>query len=145
MNRMIFVNLPVTDVAASRAFYTGLGFSVNEDFSDDQVSCIVVSDTIFVMLLEHARFKDFVTDEIADAHTTTEVLNALSAETRAEVDEFVARAVANGGAARLPITEGGMYGHSVADPDGHVWEIAHNPGFGLAEDGSLVLPDFGAP
>lgn len=126
MNRMIFVNLPVADVQASRTFYTGLGFTVNEMFSDEQVACIVVSDTIFVMLLEHARFADFLTGTTAaDATTTTEVLNALSAESRQEVDDLVARAVANGGKARTPITDGGMYGHSFTDPDGHVWEVFH--------------------
>jgi predicted lactoylglutathione lyase len=125
MNRMIFVNLPVADVAVSRAFYTGLGFGVNEDFSDDQVACIVVSDTIFVMLLEHARFRDFITTEIADARTTTQVLNALSAESRAEVDSMVATAVSLGGTARTPMQDGPMYGHSFADPDGHVWELIY--------------------
>ena len=72
MNRMIFVNLPVADVAASRAFYTSLGFSINEQFSDEQVACVVVSDTICVMLLEHARFRDFINGDIADAQTSTE-------------------------------------------------------------------------
>jgi len=125
MERMIFVNLPVADVTTSRAFYTGLGFTVNEQFSDDQVACIVISDTIVVMLLEHARFKDFITNEIADARTHTQVLNALSTSSREEVDDLVARAVAGGGTARLPIEEDGMYGHSFADPDGHVWELIH--------------------
>jgi len=123
MDRMIFVNLPVEDVTVSRGFYTGLGFSVNEQFSDDQVACIVVSETIFVMLLEHNRFRDFTTNEIADARTTTEVLNALSASSREEVDDLVAKAVAHGGTARKPVEDDGMYGHSFADPDGHVWEI----------------------
>lgn len=125
MNRMIFVNLPVADVRTSRRFYTGLGFSVNEQFSDDNVACIVVSDTIFVMLLEHERFKDFITNEIADARATTQVLNALSAESRAEVDALVAKAVELGGTARTPMEDGPMYGHSFTDPDGHVWELIY--------------------
>lgn len=124
MDRMIFVNLPVRDVRASRAFYTGLGFTVNEDFSDDQVTAIVVSDQIVVMLLERPRFEDFLQGtQVADAHSSTEVLNALSASSREEVDLFVERAVAHGGTVRRPYTEGGMYGQSVADPDGHVWEV----------------------
>lgn len=123
MDRMIFVNLPVEDVTVSRRFYTSLGFTVNEQFSDDQVACIVISDTIFVMLLEHNRFRDFTTNEIADARTTTEVLNALSASSREEVDDLVANAVAAGGTARKPIEDAAMYGHSFADPDGHVWEV----------------------
>jgi predicted lactoylglutathione lyase len=121
---MIFVNLPVEDVTASRAFYTGLGFTVNEQFSDDQVTAVVVSDQIVVMLLERPRFEEFLQGtRIADAHRTTEVLNALSAASREEVDRFVERAVAHGGKARRPYTEGGMYGQSVTDPDGHVWEV----------------------
>ena len=125
MDRMIFVNLPVADVDVSRRFYTGLGFGVNEEFSDDQVACIVVSKQILVMLLEHAKFAQFITTEIADPRIATQVLNALSAESRQEVDDLVARAVAHGGTARAPIEDGGMYGHSFTDPDGHVWEVIH--------------------
>ena len=125
MDRMIFVNLPVRDVAASRAFYTALGFEVNEEYSDRQVACIVISRTIAVMLLEHARFREFVDTEIADPWVTTQVLNALSTVSRAEVDELVARAVTAGGTARRTLAEGPMYGRSFADPDGHVWELIH--------------------
>lgn len=130
---MIFVNLPVLDVGASRAFYTALGFEVNEQFSDDQVACVVVSPTICVMLLEHARFREFIDTDIADPWVTTQVLNALSATSRAEVDELVARAVAAGGKARSVMEQGPMYGHSFADPDGHVWELIHMD-MGQADD-----------
>ncbi|MGH3436543.1 MAG: VOC family protein [Sciscionella sp.] len=124
MNRMIFVNLPVTDLSAARTFYTGLGFSVNEQFSDAHCACIVISDTIFVMLLEHGRFRDFINGEISNAQATTEVLNCLSAESRQEVDELVASALAGGGKPwKGRMEEGPMYGHSFADPDGHVWEV----------------------
>jgi len=126
MDRMIFVNLPVEDVQASRAFYTGLGFSVNEMFSDDRTACIVVSDTIFVMVLEHERFADFVTTPIADARASTQVLNALSCSSRAEVDDLADRALANGGSQYRPtMDENGMYQRAVADPDGHVWELMY--------------------
>ena len=126
MDRMLFVNLPVEDVQASRAFYTGLGFSVNEMFSDDRVACIVVSETIFVMALEHERFADFVTTPIADARTSTQVLNALSCASRAEVDDLATRALANGGSEYRPSSdENGMYARAVTDPDGHVWELVH--------------------
>jgi len=126
MNRMIFVNLPVADVAAARRFYTGLGFGVNEQFSDENNPCIVVSDTIFVMLLAQDRFRDFITGEISDAHARTEVINCLSAESASEVDEFVARALSSGGKPwRDKMVEGPMYGHSFTDPDGHVWEVLH--------------------
>ncbi|HEV7792176.1 MAG TPA: VOC family protein [Pseudonocardia sp.] len=126
MNRMIFVNLPVNDLADSTAFYTGLGFAINEQFSDDQAACIVVSETIYVMLLVEDRFKDFINGEISDAHQSSEVLLCLSAESRAEVDQLVAAALAHGGKPWRPVLEQGpMYGHSFADPDGHVWEVLH--------------------
>jgi predicted lactoylglutathione lyase len=124
MNRMIFVNLPVADLAVARSFYTGLGFSVNEQFSDDQAACIVISDTIFVMLLVRARFGDFVAGEVADPAAGTSVINCLSADSRDEVDQMVAKATASGGKPWLDtLEEGPMYGGSFADPDGHVWEV----------------------
>lgn len=126
MNRMIFVNLPVHDLAASRRFYTGLGFGIDEMFSDDHCACVVVSETIFVMLLDHARFADFVSVPVADARASAQVINCLSAQTRAEVDGFVAAALASGGAEyREPQDVAPMYGRSVTDPDGHVWEILY--------------------
>src|SRR6478752_3168134 len=126
MNRMIFVNLPVVDLAVAKSFYTGLGFSVNEQFSDDQAACIVISDTIFVMLLVRERFGDFVTGDVADPSAGTSVINCLSASSRDEVDGLVANALASGGKPWLDtLEEGPMYGGSFADPDGHVWEILH--------------------
>ena len=87
MERMIFVNLPVADVSASREFYTGLGFSVNEMFSDAQVTSIVVSDAIVVMIMERDRFADFAEVPIADPRATVQVLNALSASSRERSEE----------------------------------------------------------
>ncbi len=124
MNRMIFVNLAVADLDAARSFYTGLGFGVNEQFSDDQAACIVVSDTIFVMLLVRDRFGDFVAGPVADPSAGTSVINCLSAASRAEVDDLVGRALSGGGRPWLDtMEEGPMYGGSFADPDGHVWEV----------------------
>ncbi|MDM8084912.1 VOC family protein [Cellulomonas cellasea] len=126
MDRMIFVNLPVADLAASRDFYTGLGFTINEMFSDDQVTSIVISDTIVVMLLARERFSDFARVPIADARATVQVLNALSASSREEVDALFGDALAHGGAEyRETQEEGPMYGRAVTDPDGHVWEFIH--------------------
>jgi predicted lactoylglutathione lyase len=126
MNRMIFVNLPVKDLAASVAFYTGLGFTVNEQFSDDQATSIVISDTIVVMLLVEKRFRDFINGDIANAQESSEVLLCLSAEGPQEVDDLVSRALASGGKPwKERMQEGPMYGHSFADPDGHVWEVLH--------------------
>ena len=124
--RMIFVNLPVEDLPASRAFFTALGFEFNTDFSDGSCACMVVDRNIFVMLLVRQRFGDFVTGRIADATAGTEVITCLSAESRQEVDDLVSRALAHGGKPWLDkMEEGPMYGHSFTDPDGHVWEVLH--------------------
>ena len=126
MPRMIFVNLPVKDLEASKRFFGELGFSFNEEFSDDSAACMVVDDNIYFMLLVEERFRDFINDEIADTSRTTEVLNALSADSREEVDKLVDTALASGGAEWKPtMEEGPMYGRSFQDPDGHVWEIMH--------------------
>ena len=126
MNRMIFVNLPVHDVAAATDFYTGLGFGVNEMFSDDQTTSIVISDTIVVMLLARNRFADFVNGTVGNPQESTQSIYCLSAESPQEVDELVARALSSGGKPwKDAMQEGPMYGHSFTDPDGHVWEVLH--------------------
>lgn len=124
--RMIFVNLPVRDLPASKRFFAALGFSFNEQFTDDTAACMVVDANIFVMLLTHSRFRDFINGEISDATTDTEVLTALSTDSRAEVDDMLARALAAGAKPWKPIMDmGSMYGCSFQDLDGHVWEIIH--------------------
>jgi uncharacterized protein len=129
MSRMIFVNLPVKSVDASRTFFAKLGFDFNPQFSDEHVACMVVADNIFVMLLEEVRFRDFVNGEIADAHTTTEVLTCLSASSREEIDQTVRTAIEAGGRPwKQPMNEGAMYGGSFQDLDGHVWELIHMDG-----------------
>lgn len=126
MSRMIFVNLPVKSVGESRTFFSRLGFDFNAEFSDENVLCMVVDDNIFVMLLEETRFREFVNGDIADAHTTTEVLTCLSAGSRTEIDEMVRTAIEAGGKPwKEPMEEGPMYGHSFQDLDGHVWELIH--------------------
>jgi predicted lactoylglutathione lyase len=125
MSRMIFVNLPVADLDVSTAFYTGLGFAKNAEFSDDRASCIVISETIYVMLLTREFFAEFITGEIAPSGTT-QVLPCLSASSPAEVDELVNTALALGGKPWRPtMHQGSMYGHSFCDPDGHAWELVH--------------------
>jgi uncharacterized protein len=121
--RSIFVNLPVADVATSRTFFGALGFSFNEQFSDENTVCLVIEENIFAMLMTPARFGDFVVGEVADPQKTTEVLLALSADSRDEVDRLKASALAHGGAEWKPNQDHGfMYGCSFTDPDGHVWE-----------------------
>jgi predicted lactoylglutathione lyase len=126
MDRMIFVNLAVADLAATRAFYTGLGFRLNPEYSDDSCVCIVISDTIVVMALQRERFADFVAGPVGDPAAGPTVINCLSTKSREEVDELVGRALAHGGKPWLDkLEQGPMYGHSFADPDGHVWEVLH--------------------
>lgn len=121
--RSIFVNLPVQDVQASRDFYTALGFTINEQFSDETAACVVVSDTIHVMVLERSRFEGFIVGPIAPTDST-EVLNCLSCESRDEVDQLLTRALDSGGATWKPTMDMDfMYGASFRDPDGHVWEL----------------------
>ena len=125
MKRMLFINLPVTDLEATRTFYTGLGFATNEEFCDDESACIVISDTIFVMALPRARFADFVRPRRRpdDQHPGDQLPVRRS---RVEVDDLVARALAYGGQPwREPMANGPMYGHSFTDPDGHVWEVMY--------------------
>lgn len=124
--RMIFVNLPVKDMSATRRFFGALGFTFNEQFSDEQAACMVVSDAIFVMLMVEARFQEFVNGKVGDPEKETQVLTCLSAASRAEVDEFKAKALAAGAREWKPNIEfGPMYGCSFQDINGHVWEMMH--------------------
>lgn len=121
---MIFVNLPVRDVKRSRAFFAQLGYTFNEQFSNENTLCMVISDTIFAMLLEHDRFQEFTPKAIADASRTTEVLLALSCPSKDEVTRLADVALAAGGTeARPPQDHGFMYARSINDLDGHIWEL----------------------
>lgn len=122
--RMIFVNLPVTDLKKSTAFYEALGAVRDPRFCDDTASCMVFSETIYVMLLTHAKYRQFTQKTIADAHATSEVLLCLSAESRAAVDATVNEALATGAREPGPKQDYGfMYGRNFEDPDGHIWEV----------------------
>ena len=124
MSKQIFVNLPVKDLPKAKAFYEAIGAVNNPQFSDDTAACMVLSDTIFVMLLTHAKWAFFTRKPIADAHQASEVMLALSAENRAAVDTLVNAAGAQGGKADVnpPQDLGFMYGRSFEDLDGHIWE-----------------------
>ncbi len=123
-SRKIFVNLPVRDLARSVEFFTKLGFSFNPQFTDEKATCMILSEEAFVMLLVEERFKDFAKKPIVDAGKSTEGIFALSAASRAEVDELVKTAIAAGGThAAPPIDHGFMYGWSFYDLDGHHWEL----------------------
>ncbi|MGC4192027.1 MAG: VOC family protein [Thermomicrobiales bacterium] len=124
MARMIFPNLPVKDVAASTAFYEALGFTKNAQFSDDRTASMVVDEHIVIMLLEESRWKEFTTKAIPDGKTSSEVMIALSAESKDEVDGFYTKGLAAGGSEGNPLQDlGFMYGKSVQDPDGHILEF----------------------
>ena len=124
MARQIFVNLPVQDVARTRAFFTALGFSFNPQFSDDKALCMVIAEGIYAMLLSEPFFQGFTKKPIADASKSTEVLLALSCESVAEVDELVAKALAAGGRAPVERKDHGfMVQHGFEDLDGHQWEV----------------------
>lgn len=125
MAKMIFVNLPVKDVARSTGFYESIGATKNPMFSDETASCMVFSDTIHVMVLSHEKFSQFTPKKIADAHTSSEVLICLSADSKAEVDDTVDKAAKAGGRADPAQKQdyGFMYGRSFEDIDGHIWEI----------------------
>jgi len=125
MAKLIFVNLPVTDLARSTDFYEAVGATKNEQFSDHTAACMVFSDTIHAMLLTHDKFRQFTPKAIADARTTSEVLICVSADSRDEVDGLVRKAIAAGGKGDPTPTQdfGFMYGRSYEDPDGHIWEV----------------------
>jgi uncharacterized protein len=123
MPRMIFINLPVADVAKATVFYEAIGFEKNEAFSDAQASAMVWSDAIQVMLLDHAFYATFTDKRIIDASTESGVLLCLSFDNRESVDDIQRRAVAAGGRETRAIEDQGfMYGGAFDDPDGHGWE-----------------------
>lgn len=126
MSKQIFLNLPVADLARSIAFFKALGFAQDPQMSGEGAGCIVISDTIFVMLASHERFRDFTPKAICDTSTAVEVLLNLSCDSPEEVDTLVARALAAGGTTYdQPEDLGFMYSHSFVDLDGHGWGLFH--------------------
>ena len=126
MSRQIYVNLPIQNMERTKAFFSALGFGFNPQFSNDSGACMVVADGIYVMLLTESFFQTFTKKPVADATKSTEVLVCLSCQSRAEVDELVAKARAAGGTVpNAPQDHGFMYGHGFEDLDGHVWELIH--------------------
>jgi len=124
VSKQIFINLPVRDLKRATTFYTAIGATRNPQFSDDTASCMVLSDTIFVMLLTHAKWATFTKKPIVDARRESEVMLALSAENASAVDKITDAAGANGGKADVNPKQdlGFMYGRSFEDVDGHIWE-----------------------
>jgi predicted lactoylglutathione lyase len=125
--KQIFVNLPVKNLEKTKTFFAALGYTFNAQFTDANAACMVVQkDSIHVMLLVEEFFKTFTTKSLTDTSKSTEVLLCLSCESRAEVDELVAKAVAAGGTTPSePKDYGFMYGHGFQDIDGHLWELVY--------------------
>ena len=124
MSKLIFVNLPVADLPAAKAFYEAIGAANEPRFTDETAACMVFSETIHVMLLTHDKFRQFTPKAIADARETSEVLICISADSREAVDDITERALAAGGREpREPQDYGFMYGRSFEDLDGHIWEV----------------------
>ncbi len=127
MSQMIFINLPVTDLGKSKAFYEAVGAVNNPAFTDETAACMVVAEgSIHVMLLTHEKWATFTSKAIPDAHRAAQVLLCVSADSRAAVDAQVDKATAVGGKADPTPTQdygGFMYGRSFEDPDGHIWEV----------------------
>lgn len=122
----IFVNLPVKDLKKSVDFFTALGFAFNPQFTDENATCMIINENIYAMLLVEKFFQTFTKKEIADATKSTEVIVALSAKSREQVDETVHKALAAGGKAyNEPVDHGFMYGWSFQDIDGHLWELIY--------------------
>jgi uncharacterized protein len=123
MANKIFVNLPVTDLKTSIAFYTAFGFTLNPQFTDETAACMVISEENYVMLLTHKKFKSFSQMPIPDAKSQTGLMVAIDCGSRSAVDEKTAAAVAAGGSEPQPAKDYGfMYQRTISDPDGHRWE-----------------------
>lgn len=126
MNRMIFVNLPVTDLEKSKAFYAAVGATNEPKFSNEAAAMMKFSDEVNVMLLTHDFWRTFTSKEIPDAHKVAQTLLCLSADSTTAVDKMVSDATGAGGVADPTPKQdmgGMMYGRSFEDPDGHIWEV----------------------
>jgi predicted lactoylglutathione lyase len=133
-SRKLFVNLAVRDLSKSMAFFKALGFEFNQQFTNEQGACMVISDDAYVMLLSEPFFKTFTTQALCDTSKWTEGLFALSCESKAEVDEIVRKAITSGGRHAMNAQDRGfMYGWSFYDLDGHHWEV-------LWMDPSIIQP-----
>ena len=122
--KQIFVNLSVKDLKRTTEFFTKLGFKFNPKFTDENAACLIIGENIFAMLLVEKYFKTFIKKELCNSKKSTEVLTALSVESKEKVDEIVNKAIKIGGRkAREPQDHGFMYGRSFEDLDGHIWEV----------------------
>jgi len=143
MSKMIFVNLPVADLPKSKAFYSAIGFTNNPQFTDDTAACMVLTDSIYVMLLTHDKYSQFTPKGIPDSHKTAQMLLALSCDDRAGVDAITEAAIGAGGReAHDPEDLGFMYSRAFEDPDGHGWGpfFMDMAGFETAQQAAVAEP-----
>ena len=126
MIRNTFINLPVKDLNETTEFFSQLGFEFDDDFSGEECACMVIADGSYAMLVVESFFQQFTKKDIADTSKTTEVVTALSADSRDEVDEIMSKALNAGGAEPIPVVnQGWMYCRTFEDPNGHIWEVFH--------------------
>jgi predicted lactoylglutathione lyase len=124
MREQVYINLPVTDLARAKTFYDALGFAPVPEFSGEEAGCVAVTDTVFVMLCPHEKFREFTPKAICDTSHAVEMLLNVRCDSREAVDDLVARALASGGSTYdQPEDFGFMYTHSFLDPDGHGWGV----------------------
>jgi predicted lactoylglutathione lyase len=137
MATQIFMNLPVRDLDRSVQFFTALGFTFNQDYTDENATCMVINDDAYVMLLVEKFFQTFTSKEIVDATSATEAIMAFSVDSRDAVDQMVSKALDAGGTESQPVQDYGfMYSHSFQDPDGHLWEVMWMDPAGPPADGA---------
>lgn len=126
MHKQIYVNLPVKDLAKSKAFFAALGYGFNAQFTDDKAACMELGENLYAMLLVEPFFAGFTAKPVADAKQVTEVLVCLSCDSREQLETLVAKARAAGGAVtRAMVDHGFMVQHAFEDLDGHIWELVH--------------------
>ncbi len=122
METKVFINFAVADLQRSVEFFTKVGYTFNEHFTDETATCMVISDHIYAMLLTTERFKDFTDKAVTDAKKSIEVMNSFSCDSKQAVDEIFARGISAGGRESAPTQDHGfMYGREFEDPDGHIW------------------------
>jgi len=124
MASQIFINLPVNDLNRSMDFFRKLGYTFNEQFTDETAACMVIAPDIYSMLLTKEKFKQFIQKPLADATQGTSVINALSMDSKEAVDDIADKALSAGATPTVPPMDYGfMYARSIADLDGHCWEF----------------------
>ncbi|WP_247826809.1 VOC family protein [Arthrobacter antioxidans] len=139
----VFINLPVSDLARSKEFYTSFGWTLDPNFSNEDAGAVAISDAIFLMILTHQHWAQFTDKPVADANATSAVINAISVDAPEEVDTLVERAVAAGATENKPQELGFMRSRSFSDPDGHAWEVMWMDPIAQSGDWEAVQAKYG--